>query len=35
MFAPPTTAIKKGIEAEADRLEPFLGTKVSVEYSTF
>src|SRR6266545_33488 len=33
MFAPPTTAIKQGIAAEAERLEAFLKTKVALEYA--
>lgn len=33
MFAPATPQIKKGIAVEAERLEPFLGTKVSVQYA--
>ena len=32
MFASPSTAIKKGIAAEAERLEAFLNTKVELAY---
>ncbi|HET9494312.1 MAG TPA: crosslink repair DNA glycosylase YcaQ family protein, partial [Chloroflexia bacterium] len=31
MFAAPTKKVRSGIEAEAARLEGFLGTKVAVE----
>lgn len=33
MFASPTAAIKKGIAAEAERLEAFLNTKIALEYA--
>jgi hypothetical protein len=33
MFASPTTAIKKGIAAEAERLEAFLSTKIELAYA--
>jgi hypothetical protein len=33
LFDPPTTAIKKGIAAEAERLEAFLNTPVELAYA--
>jgi hypothetical protein len=33
MFTPPTTVIKQGIAAEAERLETFLNTKVALVYA--
>jgi len=32
LFASPTASIRKGIEAEADRLSAFLNTKVVLEF---
>jgi hypothetical protein len=32
MFATPAEKVRRGIEAEAERLEGFLGTKVAVEF---
>jgi DNA glycosylase AlkZ-like len=32
MFAPPTASIRKGIEAEVERLSAFLGSEVAVEF---
>jgi hypothetical protein len=32
MFSPTAAAIREGIEAEAERLDAFLNTKVAVEF---
>jgi hypothetical protein len=32
MFSPPTTPVRKGIEAEAERLGVFLNSKIALEY---
>ena len=35
MFSPPTTSLKKSIEAELERLGAFLNTKVVLEFEHF